>query len=72
MIVIRLHCRKRLRVFFVANYLAVKSAGAGAGACVSDCGSGQHADIDGNCADNALCVGYCPKSTSPLTSLLAF
>ena len=42
-----------------ANFLAVKSVGA----CVSDCGSGQHADIDGNCVDDAHCVGHCPKST---------
>jgi len=50
-----------LIVCCVANFLAVKSVGA----CVSDCGIGQHADVDGNCVDNARCVGYCPKSTSP-------
>lgn len=29
---------------------------------MSDCGSGQHADVDGTCVDDARCVGYCPKS----------
>jgi len=50
----------RVRCFAAANFLAVKSIGA----CVSDCGIGQHADMDGNCVDDARCVGYCPKSAS--------
>jgi len=51
--------KKRVNVVvFAANFLAVKSVGA----CVSDCGTGQHADIDGNCVDDARCVGYCPTS----------
>ena len=49
-----------------ANFLAVKSVGA----CVSDCGAGQHADIDGNCVDDARCEGYCPKSMSTALSTL--
>jgi len=44
-----------------ANFLAWENVGA----CVSDCGIGQHPDLDGNCVNDALCMGYCPKSTTP-------